>query len=156
MEQLIKEVQALRVQVGLKPLTSPDKQGQAKLQAMLENLKANTKLVNKPKPSEETTKILKEATAKTKAEPVVKTKPSGRTIKEISCELLCAVVGESEEGRTLGMPYNDILARIQLENPEAKTSLNCLRWYAGKIRVAADGYQKYTLPQIRLRSTVKA
>lgn len=154
MEQLIKEVQALRTQLGLKPLNNPKKQGQAKLQAMLENLKANTKLVNEPKPSRETMDALKKAAAtKALAVPTVEKKPKGKTIKEVSCELLSKVVGTTEEGRTLGMPYSDILARILSENPEAKTSLNCLRWYAGKIRIAADGYQMYTLPQIRLRPT---
>lgn len=128
MEQLIEQVQALRTQLNMEPLKNPKKLGKAKLEAFLTE--------HQPK-------------AKVKEDK----KPKGKTIKQISCELLCEVVGKTEEGRTLGRPYAEILDIILRDNPEVKTSLNCLRWYAGKIRVAADGYQMYALPQVRLRPT---
>ena len=144
MEQLIKEVQDLRAQLGMKPLSNPRKLGQAKLDAMADELEAKLEAKEGKPTIEATTNKINEALEK---------KPKAKTIKQISCELLSKVVGTTEEGRTLGMPYSDILAQILSESPEAKTSLNCLRWYAGKIRIAADGYQMYTLPQIRLRPT---
>ena len=76
------------------------------------------------------------------------------SIKDFSCTLLCEVVRTNDEGRTVGLAYEDVLAQVLAEFPGAKTSLNCLRWYAGKIRSQYSGFQKYTLPQVRERKKV--
>ena len=76
----------------------------------------------------------------------------GKSIKILACELLCKVRSTSKEGRSIGFSYTDILNVILEQKPEAKTSLSCLRWYAAKIRVAANGYFEYKLPQLRVRN----
>ena len=127
METLIKQVQAVRAQLDMKPLSNPKKLGKAKLEAQLAEL---TKKLPQPK---------------------AKRAEGEETIKAMSCRLLCEVVATSEEGRTIGRPYQEILDLIMEARPEAKTSLNCLRWYAGKIRILADGYHQFKLPQLRFR-----
>lgn len=157
MEQIINQVQTLRAAHGLKPLANPAKLGKAKLEAALAKLEAGKiSKGSKIEPDHsEANKTIKAALetekaidkAKAKPEPKVKVK----TIKALSCELLCEVVGQTEEGRTIGRSYQSILDKVLEQRPGAKTSLNCLRWYAGKIRVLADGYHQYTLPQLRER-----
>lgn len=151
MEQIIKQVQSLRSAQGLKPLANPAKLGKTKLEAALAKLKAMEPILTQSELIEEVrveTKVKKtEVTEVAPTEPKVKAK----SIKEISCELLCVVETVSEEGRSIGMSYDQVLARVLELRPGAKTSLNCLRWYAGKIRVLADGYFQYKLPQLRMR-----
>lgn len=133
MELLIKTIQDIRADLGMKPLTNPKKLGRKKLEEMLERLKDQAEAT----PEGET--VQEEA-----AEPT-------ETIKELSCRLLCEVDHINEDGRTVGRPYLDILDDILKQRPGVNTSLNCLRWYAGKIRSQFSGYQQYTLPQIRAR-----
>lgn len=133
MELLIKTIQDIRADLGMKPLANPKKLGRKKLEEMYEKLMAQ---------AEETPE------GEVVQEEVVE---STETIKELSCRLLCEVDHINEEGRTVGRPYLDILDDILKQRPGANTSLNCLRWYAGKIRSEFSGYQQYTLPQIRAR-----
>lgn len=133
MEQLIKTIQDIRSDLGMKPLTNPKKLGKKKLEEMYK------KLMDQADETPEGETVQEEIVEPTE------------TIKELSCRLLCEVDHTSEEGRTVGRPYLDILDDILKQRPGVNTSLNCLRWYAGKIRVAADGYQMYVLPQVRAR-----
>jgi len=133
MEQLIKTIQDIRSDLGMKPLANPKKLGRKKLEAMYE-------------------KLMEQADATPEGETVQEegVEPT-ETIKELSCRLLCEVDHVNEDGRTVGRPYLDILDDILKQRPGVNTSLNCLRWYAGKIRSQFNGYQQYTLPQIRAR-----
>lgn len=133
MEQLIKTIQEIREDLGLKPLANPKKLGRKKLEEMYN-------------------KLMEQADATPEGETVQEEeeKPT-ETIKELSCRLLCEVDHINEDGRTVGRPYLDILDDILKQRPGVNTSLNCLRWYAGKIRSQFSGYQQYTLPQIRAR-----
>lgn len=133
MEQLIKTIQEIREDLGMKPLTNPKKLGRKKLEEMLEKLKDQA-----------------EATPEGEVVQEEVVEPT-ETIKELSCRLLCEVDHVNEDGRTVGRPYLDILEDILKQRPGVNTSLNCLRWYAGKIRSQFNGYQQYTLPQIRAR-----
>lgn len=133
MEQLIKTIQDIRSDLGMKPLANPKKLGRKKLEEMYE-------------------KLMEQADATPEGETVQEevVEPT-ETIKELSCRLLCEVDHVNEDGRTVGRPYLDILEDILKQRPGVNTSLNCLRWYAGKIRSQFNGYQNYTLPQIRAR-----
>ena len=133
MELLIQTIQEIREDLGLKPLANPKKLGRKKLEEMLERLKDQAEAT----PEGET--VQEEA------------EESTETIKELACRLLCEVDHVNEDGRTVGRPYLDILDDILKQRPGVNTSLNCLRWYAGKIRSQFSGYQQYTLPQIRAR-----
>lgn len=138
MEKLINTVQDLRAQLGMKELSNPRKIGRKKLEEM------HTKLMME-------VTVSKVEVEPTKEKKVVQTE----TIKDLSCRLLSEIDHTNEEGRTVGRPYQDILDDILKQRPEAKTSLNCLRWYAGRIRGSYAGFQMYSLPQIRARK-VKA
>lgn len=133
MELLIKTIQEIRADLGMKPLTNPKKLGRKKLEEMLEKLRDQAEETPEGETVQEET-----------VEPT-------ETIKELSCRLLCEVDHINEDGRTVGRPYLDILEDILKQRPGVNTSLNCLRWYAGKIRSQFNGYQQYTLPQIRAR-----
>lgn len=133
MELLIKTIQDIRSDLGMKPLANPKKLGRKKLEEMYEKLMAQ---------AEETPEG--EVVQEEVVEPT-------ETIKELSCRLLCEVDHVNEDGRTVGRPYLDILDDILAQRPGVNTSLNCLRWYAGKIRSQFSGYQNYELPQIRAR-----
>lgn len=132
MELLIKTIQDIRSDLGMKPLANPKKLGRKKLEEMYEKLMAQ---------AEETPEG---ETVQEEVEPT-------ETIKKLACRLLCEVDHVNEDGRTVGRPYLDILDDILKQRPGVNTSLNCLRWYAGKIRSQFSGYQNYTLPQIRAR-----
>lgn len=138
MEQLIKTIQDIRSDLGMAPLANPKKLGRKKLEEMYEKL---MDLADKT-PEGET--VQEEVVQEEKEKPA-------ETIKELACRLLCEVDHINEDGRTVGRPYLDILEDIQKQRPGVNTSLNCLRWYAGKIRSQFNGYQQYTLPQIRAR-----
>lgn len=166
-EKLINDVQEARDLLGLKRLANPKKTGQGKLQDMLNDLRMKLALEQQSKPQEvdhaleaaidQEEKVataaaiqqLPEEKAVVK-EPKVK-KERGETVKDYSCALLCEVV-DQQEGRDVGMPYETILEHVKVKFPEAKTSVNCLRWYAGKIRIEAHGYVGLKMPTIRQRA----
>src|SRR5690554_2092710 len=133
MEHLINTIQDIRSDLGMKPLANPKKLGRKKLEEMYE------KLMDQADETPEGETVQEEIVEPTE------------TIKELSCKLLCEVDHTNEEGRTVGRPYLDILEDILEQRPGVNTSLNCLRWYAGKIRSQFNGYQQYELPQIRAR-----
>lgn len=164
MEQLINDVQEARDLLGLKRLTNPKKAGQGKLRDMLQDLKMKLALENKPQALDD--EIAKEEALATAAAiqklpeasavvPVAQEakpkKERGETVKDFACALLCEVV-EVIDGREVGMPYETVLEHVLVKFPEAKTSVNCLRWYAGKIRVEAHGYVGLSIPSIRQRT----
>ena len=92
---------------------------------------------------------------------------SDMTIKEASLTLLCHVdhfvdkkTGErqdepGENTRTVGLTYTAILDEILDVFEDAETTLECLRWYAVKVRVSEKSYEGYVLPQVRPRSRRK-
>lgn len=59
-------------------------------------------------------------------------------IADVICETLLLINPESHKERPEGYSYDVcltmVLDRIHPVMPEAKTSLNCLRWYANKMR----------------------
>ena len=143
MKLIIQQVQEVRADLGMEPLKNPNKLGRAKLEAMLEKLLQQVEQAE-AEGEARTEKANEVAEVKETVEPA-------ETIKELSCRLLCEVDHVNEEGRTVGRPYLDILDDIIKQRPGVNTSLNCLRWYAGKIRSQFNGYQQYELPQIRAR-----
>jgi hypothetical protein len=56
-------------------------------------------------------------------------KAEGPTVREIAEQLL---LQKDAEGK--GLPYSEILKRVLLQFPDAKTSVACLRWYATHMR----------------------
>lgn len=80
------------------------------------------------------TKRVKEP-AKPKAKVEKKKKaPGAATIRSVSEALLLEVVSRDEDKRPYGYAYDEILDRIRVEFPEAKTTPACLRWYAVHMR----------------------
>lgn len=159
MNELITSIVTLRAALGLKELTNPKKLGKVKLEAMLEELqgkalgKAMVDQHEKSVVAPEVTAVVQPKAPETVASkaPVVDApKVKKVTIKSIACEALQEVIGE-KDGRTVGRSYQGILDQIKIDHPTVNTSLACLRWYAGKIRVLANGYDRYTLPQLRER-----
>lgn len=59
-----------------------------------------------------------------------------------------------DDGRSIGLKYDEVLKIIQGEFPEASTSVACLRWYVVHLRMDANdlGLPWPDLPQIRPRS----
>ncbi|AKQ75798.1 hypothetical protein FDH82_gp08 [Roseobacter phage RDJL Phi 2] len=94
-----------------------------------------------------------------------------RTIKAASVDLLCHVAyyenrdekssddnrveADDPKARSVGLAYDEIIARIQEEFPGCNTSVACLRWYSVKIRVEEHGYEGLKLPQRRPRAKPK-
>ena len=92
---------------------------------------------------------------------------TGRTIRAAALEHLCHVshhenraeksgpdnvVGPDSPGaRSVGLPYDEIIRRLVAEFPLCKTTPECLRWYAVKVRVEEHGYEGLRLPQRRPR-----
>lgn len=90
------------------------------------------------------------------------------TIRLVSCALLCQiefyedrtkkasdenrVEKKHQQSRSVGLSYPDVLARVLEKFPEAATSIECLRWYAVKIRAQEFGYEGMSLPQRRPRA----
>ena len=166
-EQLINEVQEARDNLGMKRLANPKKMGAGKLQDMLQDLRMKLAMEKQDKPQAVNQALedainqeealataaaiqqLPEAKAVVK-EPKVK-KERGETVKDYACALLCEVVAQ-QDGRDVGMPYETVLEHIKVKFPDAKTSVNCLRWYAGKIRIEAHGYVGLKMPAIRQRT----
>lgn len=177
-ETLINQVQEARDNLGMKRLANPKKVGFGKLQDMLNDLRMKLALEKQaapaaPEQAEPANKFedpvyweekLATAAAIQKlpeasvvvpvAQPAKPKKERGETVKDYACALLCEVVGQ-QDGRDVGMPYETVLEHILVKFPDAKTSVNCLRWYAGKIRIEAHGYVGLKMPAIRQRA-VKA
>lgn len=91
-----------------------------------------------------------------------------RTIRAAAIDLLChveffedrtkkpdtllnAVKEDHPQSRSVGLPYDEIIRRIQAEFPDCQTTVACLRWYSVKIRVEEFGYEGLRLPQRRPR-----
>ena len=97
----------------------------------------------------------------------VLTPASDRTVRECALELLGFVnhyedrnTGEVVDpdhpnARSVGIPYDQVIAGIQEEFPACKTTVACLRWYSVKIRADEEGYENYDLPQRRPRVKAK-
>ena len=51
------------------------------------------------------------------------------TIQRTAEEL---ILRKNAEG--FGMPYEDILARVMMAHPNAKTNYNCMRWYSANLK----------------------
>lgn len=119
------------------------------MKAQQANKQATNKQANKQ--ANKRTSKKAEPKAEVKESKIVKdmTQEKPITIKTRACELLCKVVETNSEGRTVGLTYEDILTEILKTG--SKTTVNCLRWYSNKIRILADGYQQYVLPQVRPR-----
>ncbi len=100
------------------------------------------------------------------AEPKPKTSDDVRTIRSAAIELLChvdhfedrelphgtKVEADNPNARSVGLPYDVIIAMITEEFPTCKTTVACLRWYSVKIRVEELGYENLRLPQRRPRA----
>ena len=57
------------------------------------------------------------------------------SIRSVAEALIVKVVSTDEKG-DVGLSYEDILAEIKSQFPEAKTTISCLRWYAVRLREA--------------------
>jgi hypothetical protein len=75
------------------------------------------------------------------------------TIRDTSLALLCHIVETNEDDRSVGLPYKEIVEIIHELHDNSKTSIECLRWYAVKIRAEEEGYEGIRLPQIRPRNS---
>lgn len=91
-----------------------------------------------------------------------------RTIRIAALELLCLVdhyenrdeksspenrvAKDHPKARSVGIPYLEIISRIQVEFPDCETSVACLRWYAVKVRAEEFGYEGWRLCQRRPRA----
>ena len=90
-----------------------------------------------------------------------------RTIRAAALEHLChvshhenrlektgsdnVVESGSPGARSVGLPYDEIIRRLKAEFPLCRTTSECLRWYAVKVRVEEHGYEGLRLPQRRPR-----
>lgn len=93
-----------------------------------------------------------------------------RTVRECSLEYLCKVAYHEDKtkdpgpdnvvdvghanARSVGLPYDEVLAAVREEFPNCETTVACLRWYAVKVR--SEEYEGYRLPQRRPRAKSKA
>lgn len=57
------------------------------------------------------------------------------TVRSVAEALLTKVTAE-EDGKPVGLSYEDVLAEIKTQFPAAKTTVGCLRWYAVRMREA--------------------
>jgi hypothetical protein len=94
-----------------------------------------------------------------------------RTIRATALELLCRTEYHEDRGRkpgpdnraeadsfgarSVGLPYDRIIAEIRNEFPDCETTVACLRWYAVKVRVEEAGYEGLRLPQRRPRARAR-
>lgn len=100
-----------------------------------------------------------------------KSPTTARTIRAAAIELLChtqfyedrtrksapdnSVLQGHTSARSVGVPYDEIIRRIQAEFPGCNTTVACLRWYSVKIRVEELGYEGLRLPQRRPRAKAR-
>lgn len=64
-------------------------------------------------------------------------KRSARTIKSAAYEHLLTVDYKDHSDRSVGLSYDNILAKLQEEFPDSSTTDKCLRWYA--VQLNLDG-----------------
>lgn len=57
------------------------------------------------------------------------------SIRSVAEALLAKVVSTDDKGN-VGLSYEDILAQVKAQYPDAKTTISCLRWYAVRMREA--------------------
>lgn len=75
----------------------------------------------------------KKGKAKVKKAVATREKRTGE-IRAYAEEMLLVAKGTDEKSRRpLGLTYLDILGKVLKKFPEARTTLNCLRWYAAKM-----------------------
>lgn len=122
-------------QVGPKAFSNKTKAIERILALQAKNEEAGVEEVVEDKP-EETTPPAEEASSDLD---ITKLDEKFKTIRECSEFLIRQA---DDEG--LGLPYKNILNIVLANFPKAKTSLACLRWYAGKMREAGE-----TLPKRR-------
>ena len=88
----------------------------------------------------------------------------GDTIRDRSIELLLVKVLDDkgdvvtdEDGRLVGLSYQEILDVLAGEHPYASTSAACLRWYIVQVsdEVDEEGEAMYEFPEYRPRSKPK-
>lgn len=98
-----------------------------------------------------------------KAKPAATKKPAKKSSTDVErgairreCEeLLLKTKGtDPKSKRPLGLPYAEILDKVQKKFPGAETSLNCLRWYATKMN-KRTGSERVVMPT-RPKSAVAA
>jgi hypothetical protein len=109
---------------------------------------------------------------KPKTKPSKPVEKSNRTIRAAALELLCHITHYEDKKqksgpdnvvlkagvlpktveRSVGLPYDEIIRRLQDEFPDAQTTVACLRWYSVKARVEEFGYEGYKLPGRRPRA----
>lgn len=131
--------------------------------------KADAKLVEDfgPGASEEpTADATEEATEEVSADDTEPQK-SSTTIRQLAIDLLCKVAyyedrneksgpdnvvdEDHANARSVGIPYNQVLDAIREQFSVCSTSVECLRWYAVKIRGEEAGYEGLRLCQRRPR-----
>ena len=96
------------------------KESKKKLIACIEALK-----VKSPEPEKKVTVKVKKKSKKSE-------KKKSSTIQAYAEDLILQVA-EHKDGQKMGFSYKHILEEILEEFPGAKTSLNCLRWYAAQL-----------------------
>jgi hypothetical protein len=90
-----------------------------------------------------------------------------QTIQSLAIELLCQVTHyenkteksgnenlvtkDNPNARSVGLPYDQVLKQIHEVFEGCKTTVDCLRWYASKIRKGEPGYEDMRTPQRRPR-----
>lgn len=82
------------------------------------------------------------ATAPVEKAPKKEAKPKkekGPSIRSVAEEILMRVAYHDLDKRPFGLPYEEVLAEIKKEFPNAKTTVACLRWYVVHMR---DGGKK--------------
>lgn len=110
---------------------------------------AATRKANKVKKEQDELKAQQKLEQKEAAKAAAAAKPI--KIADVICETLLLVNPDSAKGE--GFPYDVcltmVLERVHKVMPEAKTSLNCLRWYANKMRSedVAVPYRPRSLPK---------
>lgn len=60
--------------------------------------------------------------------------PKAPSVREVAEGFLLTVVGTDEDGRDIGLSYDQALAEVLKVFPNAKTTIACLRWYAVHMR----------------------
>lgn len=74
-------------------------------------------------------------------------KPARGAIKRLAISLLCEKWAD-DAGDAYGLAYLTIVGKIREAFPTAKTTVNCLRWYATRIGRGAKGFDG-VLPDYR-------
>ena len=59
------------------------------------------------------------------------------SIQSVATGLLLIPIGVNEDGRKVGMSYNQVLTKVKQQFPDCGTTLKCLQWYNSKVK--SDG-----------------